>query len=375
MKFYVNGNTYGCLPDDTTVVDALPPGYYDVHFGEFTGWRFERRPAIQEAPSMFGPMAGKIDKVIEAFNRRSGSTGILFSGDKGLGKSLMMRHVAQRLALTTPIVVVSTAIPGIAGFLAGITQPVVILLDEFDKNYHDGDDDDDDERKHIGDSQKQFLTLLDGVDGNKRLVLVTCNEVSLMNKYFLNRPGRFYYHFAFQAPTGDEAVAFLRSLGLKGHKDDLDKLSAICEIRNMNYDSLRAIYEELQAGYSVDDTLSDLNIRSNETSYLDAEITVIMNNGDEFNGSINGYNFKDLFNSWVRCFNRTGPKVKDEYPSISFHISPNEVKRTREPRTFQLFPSSKCFIGKREVKPKSIIAVVSKPIERTSPAEFGVYYE
>ena len=60
-----------------------------------------------------------------------------------------------------------------------------------------------------GDPQSGLLSLFDGTSQGKKLFIITCNSLSKLNDYLVNRPGRFHYHFRFEYPSSEEIMEYL----------------------------------------------------------------------------------------------------------------------------------------------------------------------
>lgn len=249
----------------------MEPTVYLLCWEKRTGHYLVKQPEVQSVEKIFGPMAGKEKKVLKTFERRKGNTGIILSGEKGLGKSLFCRHLMlQCLESYIPVIIVRDLIPGTANFIQSIGQPCMFVFDEFEKIFTKNDDDSDQP-----DNQVQFLSLLDGTGGAKRLFVITCNELWKINEYFVDRPGRFFYHFRFTPPDGPLVVKYLKALGAKLKKEEIDKLNNIASFMSLNFDVLHAIAEEIKAGYSLDETLNDLNISNGSERSKTMQVTVI----------------------------------------------------------------------------------------------------
>jgi len=93
--------------------------------------------------------------------------------------------------------------------------------------------------------------------------VATCNETGRISDYFINRPGRFYYHFRFRNPDADTIAEYLNdNLNDKSSIDsNLGKILSISHFGSFNFDSLRTIVEELNNGYSFDEAIEDLNVQ------------------------------------------------------------------------------------------------------------------
>jgi len=158
-------------------------------------------------------------------------------------------------------------IPGLENFLSTIEQEVIVLFDEFEKMFEKPE------------GQNSLLSLLDGVDNGKKLYVITCNEVNKLNTYMLNRPGRFHYHFKFETPSKEEVEEYMNDKLDDAFKIHIAKLSNMAEVMNFTYDSLRAIAFELNHGYSLEETLTDLNIKIDNVNNVDYELVLWFEDG------------------------------------------------------------------------------------------------
>jgi len=270
-------------PGQPNIEDKLPVGVYKVGYDMQRGFMLlpsESESAIMSAGNeMLGSMAGKEAKIIDAYRRRSTSTGVLLSGDRGLGKTMLLRKVAK-LAMTDlkiPVIVLSTAYSGVAEFLAVVNQEYMLVLDELEKVFFDKQD------------QDALLTVLDGVCSYKRLVVATCNDTGRLTEHLFGRPNRFYYHLCFDYPTFDEAVEYLKSRGAVLDDDRREVLQMETLMHPYNYDILSALAEELKAGYPLGETLDDLNAELS-TGDVRLDVEVELDGGAKVHGA-----------TWVRC--------------------------------------------------------------------------
>lgn len=325
MKVIENGNICRII-HGTSISDQLSPDVYELSFNKDEGHYLIRTGMNQEPEQMFGPMAGKVEKVFKTFERRECSTGVILSGEKGLGKSLFSRNLMQ-LGIDNyiPIIVVKDLLPGVSNFIRSIEQPAIYMFDEFEKVFTKGDPDD----PSVQDNQVQFLSLLDGIDGTKRLFIITCNNLYRINEYFVDRPGRFYYHFTFLPPDSKTAIAYMKHLGIK-KKVDLDEVGKLSTIMNLNFDSLRAIAEELKAGFSLEDSIADLNI-SNGCGDTSKNMHVVVETTDGMTLENDEYdnNFALNSNVYIRLYDISS---NDEWrrPVATGHIYTRHIKCIKE---------------------------------------------
>merc|ERR1712224_107647 len=149
-------------------------------------------------------------------------------------------------------------------FLQSITQPTVIVFDEFEKVYH------------ITEEQEAMLTLLDGVYPSKKLFLLTCNDKYKLTSHLKNRPGRIYYMLDFDGLNQDFITEYCQDkLLAKEHIPQVCAVSAMFDA--FNFDMLKAMVEEMNRyGESPTEVLEFLNVRPefSEDKYYDVKMTI-----------------------------------------------------------------------------------------------------
>ncbi len=262
MKIVGTGSTYKIYGDDLHTFDKLPVGVYKADCGQFTGFFLERHPDIKITEKLYGSHKDKVNKILDAFPKFERNLGVIFSGDKGIGKSVaakLMTELAVERGL--PVILVNEYLPGISNFLNQIEQEVVVIFDEFDKTFEGGRD------SEGRDKQTELLTLLDGFGVGKKLFVVTCNNLYRLNDFLVNRPGRFHYHIVFSYPSDDEIREYLTDkLDTEFHKE-IDNVVAFSKRVDLNYDCLRAIAFELNNGLTFAEAIKDLNIVNTDRGY------------------------------------------------------------------------------------------------------------
>ena len=253
MNIVHAGNNYQIYSDALKVYSKLPKGVYDITFNKMSGFSLIDHSSLEvKEEKIYGDTEKKIQKVLRGFAASNRNFGVILSGNKGIGKSLFARLLsieAQKRDL--PVILVNEYIPGIASFLQTIQQEVVVFFDEFEKTFAEGED---------SNPQEEMLSLFDGVDNGKKLFVITCNEISRINDFYLNRPGRFHYHFTLSSPTPIDITEYMTDKLGTGFDKEISKVISLSYCTNITYDILRAICFELQLGYGLTETLADLNI-------------------------------------------------------------------------------------------------------------------
>eukprot|EP00814_Leptocylindrus_danicus_P013255 CAMPEP_0116026688 /NCGR_PEP_ID=MMETSP0321-20121206/14048_1 /TAXON_ID=163516 /ORGANISM="Leptocylindrus danicus var. danicus, Strain B650" /LENGTH=394 /DNA_ID=CAMNT_0003499631 /DNA_START=29 /DNA_END=1213 /DNA_ORIENTATION=- len=215
--------------------ETLPVGTYAILLDSCSGqYYLESIGDFEINHKIYGKAIRRSDRILQTFQSRSSSTGVLLSGEKGSGKTLLAKKICiDAAAKGISTLVVNEAWTGEAfnSFIQMIGQPTLVLFDEFEKVY-DSDD------------QEQLLTLLDGVYPSQKLFLLTCNDRDRIDSNFLNRPGRIFYALKFEGLDAD----FIREY-CEDNLDAKEYIPQICSIATLfahfNFDMLKAMVEEM----------------------------------------------------------------------------------------------------------------------------------
>jgi len=250
--------------DSVKTFKKLPTQIYKICFQKFKGFYLDTYQGLDIKEKVYGVHQNKVNKVINSFNHFERSLGVILSGDKGIGKSLFSKMLAQEcLKQDIPVIVVDAWYPAIADFIESIQQEVMILFDEFDKTFGEVNT-----PEGSATPQTELLSLFDGISTTtKRLYVITCNELRKLNDYLVNRPGRFHYHFRFEYPTSEEVKLYLEEKVDPKYHDQITDVIGFTKRTDINYDCLRAIAFELNMGSTFKEAIRDLNILNiNDTS-------------------------------------------------------------------------------------------------------------
>lgn len=255
MKIVNLGNTLRIFADDLTVEDRIPVGTYSVEFNQTSGYFLSKVKDFTHDGKVYGRHLELVDKMIDRYTKSDRNFGAILGGRKGTGKSLSARILSEKLRqLGIPTILVAENTPGLPRFLQSIEQPILILIDEFEKIFiYDEENNEDD--------QSQFLSLFDGIASNRHFYLITINDYKRLNPYFQGRTGRFYYDITFDRLTLQEIRHFLEDNA--EHFEVTNRLISLLYRLDANYDQLTAVARELNYGESIDNILDYLNIGLN----------------------------------------------------------------------------------------------------------------
>lgn len=118
-----------------------------------------------------------------------------------------------------------------------------------------------------------MLSLFDGIGNGKKLFVITCNDLHDLSSYLLNRPGRFHYHFTLSTPNSEEIREYMMDKLKPEYQCNIEKIINFAAYTEITYDCLRAIAFELNNGYTLKETLGDLNILKTNAPYYNIIIT------------------------------------------------------------------------------------------------------
>lgn len=274
-KYLINGTNVNIVQFSAeTALNHLPPRVYSVQFNKFTGYYLAMiKDKLQTPEKIYGGVLNRVRKCITSYTEREFSTGVLLTGDKGTGKSLLVALLANYLIteMQIPVILVRDAHNGEAfdNFIQSVGE-CCLIFDEFGKMYSTSSRNDD------RPSQSTILGLLDGVDKTKRMVLLTENSEFDISEFLLNRPSRVYYHFRYRKLDELSINEYCLDKGImKNVVTEVIELSRRCKI--FSFDMLQSIVEEhIRFGESIDLIVKELNIDTSRELRLEIEIVKVL---------------------------------------------------------------------------------------------------
>lgn len=233
--FFKDGNIFTISPDDgLDLYDKLPTGNYTVSNDQLGNLFLQTVDSFARPKKLYGDTEHNAAKILHTFIERTSSTGIMLCGEKGSGKTLLAKMLSINAAeIDIPTIIINTPYVGdkFNKFLQNITQPCVILFDEFEKVYSK-------------EQQEGILTLLDGVYPSRKLFILTVNDKYKVDVNMRNRPGRIYYLLDYKGLSPEFISEYC--------KDNLVKIEYLDQILSLtsifdafNFDMLKAMVEEI----------------------------------------------------------------------------------------------------------------------------------
>jgi hypothetical protein len=293
--------------------ETLPVGTYTVGFDACSGeYYLETIDSFEIKGKLYGDTNRNAERILRTFSDREVSTGVLLTGEKGSGKTMLAKRISNLAAAEgIPTIVVNQDWCGEAfnSFVQMIGQPAVIIFDEFEKVYSERG------------KQEALLTLLDGVYSSKKLFLLTCNNKWKLNTNMRNRPGRIYYMLDYHGLDQD----FIREYceDILNAKEQISMVCAVTQVFSaFNFDMLKALVEEMNRyGETPAEVLKFLNARPDFNEQGNYKVKLIVKD--------------EVVKLHARCKKWSGNPLKD---AIALHYDDGEKRKvtvTLTPGEFQ----------------------------------------
>ena len=242
--------------DVAVMKDKLDVGTYALKFDQDSGkFYLDIIEDFEISHTLYGDIDHNADRILSTFLDRGKSTGVLLTGEKGMGKSLLLKQTCIKAkSLGIPTIVINTPFLGetFNQFIQAVSiHPVLIIFDEFEKIYNIAED------RHC---QGKLLTLLDGTYNSNSLFIFTSNDRYGIDTHMINRPGRIFYLFKYN--TLDEEVVKQYCQDKLIDKSKIQSVISLSKIiSNFNFDSLASLIQEMNRyNETVEQVLGYLNI-------------------------------------------------------------------------------------------------------------------
>lgn len=238
-RYVKDGNRFTIAPPAVTIEDTLEKGVYKVDVIQGICSLVKIKEEF-ELPNKIYSLNGENEKyeyILKRINGSKTNIGFTFNGEKGSGKTLLVKRLCNKLGL--PAVIFENKGKAentlILDYLSKMNSEFVCVLDEFEKNYD-------------RESQIAFLSFMDGLYNGKRKIFFITSNQKAYDDNLVGRLGRILYKIEFGKITSKSVISsFFREENPELSKDQLNELvTYLVHKKNLTIDTFNQVSKEVK---------------------------------------------------------------------------------------------------------------------------------
>ena len=181
-------NLFIAPANDSAPIDHIPPAVYVLkeHPKEDIVALIYDRPKFEVPTMTYGRHAHMREEILTAWKNCPSSTGVILRGLLRAGKTMLAEDLGNRLLQQDIPVIMTTEDVSMRALEVAVctTGPCMLLFDEFGKRFSK-------------EKRRGMITYFSDSSVPKVLLVVTANKMKELDKYMMNRPGRFLFDIVF----------------------------------------------------------------------------------------------------------------------------------------------------------------------------------
>jgi len=229
-------------------IDHVIPHVYSMVFTPDGVDMIKDTASFKMPIKLYGDIEKHATRIVRDYHKRDNAMGVLLTGQRGGGKTLLARQISNKLlSAGLPVLDIRSPIPpAVLRTVIQIVGPCVLFFDEYSRTYSDTE------------LRETMLTLFSDSEIPKVMFIVTDNNVNNIGGTILLRPGRFKFHINHSGMDLSVAEEMMKDAGM--NPDIIAYMKEYIEINQVTYDVLSSVISEVYDVGTVSELLNELTI-------------------------------------------------------------------------------------------------------------------
>jgi len=229
-------------------IDHVIPHVYSMVFTPDGVDMIKDTASFKTPTKLYGDIEKHATRIVRDYHKRDNAMGVLLTGQRGGGKTLLARQLSNKLlSAGLPVLDIRSPIPpAILRNIIQIVGPCVLFFDEYSRTYSEVD------------VRETMLALFSDSEIPKVMFIITDNNVNDIGGTILLRPGRFKFHIQHAGMDLSVAEEMMKDAGM--NPDVIAYMKEYITVNQVTYDVLSSVISEVYDVGTVTELLTELTI-------------------------------------------------------------------------------------------------------------------